>query len=395
MKYLFYLLPGVLNIVTGLLFFITAKRMADAGVSSLAVTATLPMWALTYAVSSYIIGKYTTKRNAVKILFASQIILFFSLLGLLLTPSVKLQYLYLFGSGLGTGLFFAPFQVVIKLFEKVEISAETFARSAATYTFSWSCGQGTGPFLAAVVWGAFDPVNGWKYCYIVTLAITVFVLISLVFMQKFINRRLAENDSAAAVNTEYSEKTADTLKLPDIMKAVWVISFGGYLALAVLRSYLPDYATKVLHFPTSSQGIMLSLISFVQAFAALACIKARRWQFRPYVLAFCAVLAMISLLTVSMCSGSLAAWLAAGLFGVFSGILSFDITYHALANVDKSARYASVNETIVGSTSVLAPLAAGMLADSTTAQMPFYALIAALLIAAVIYCRMTWRYRKF
>ena len=91
MKYLFYLLPGVLNIVTGLLFFITAKRMADAGVSSLAVTATLPMWALTYAVSSYIIGKYTTKRNAVKILFISQIILFVSLLGLLLAAFVVMR----------------------------------------------------------------------------------------------------------------------------------------------------------------------------------------------------------------------------------------------------------------------------------------------------------------
>ena len=56
MKYLFYLLPGLLNLVMGLFFFITAKRMADAGLSSLAVTATMPMWALIYAVSSFIIG---------------------------------------------------------------------------------------------------------------------------------------------------------------------------------------------------------------------------------------------------------------------------------------------------------------------------------------------------
>ena len=53
MKYLFYLLPGLLNVVMGLFFFITAKRLADAGASALAVTATMPMWALIYAASSF------------------------------------------------------------------------------------------------------------------------------------------------------------------------------------------------------------------------------------------------------------------------------------------------------------------------------------------------------
>ena len=118
MKYIFYFLPCLLNVVIGLFFFITAKRMADANLSSLAVTATLPMWALIYAASSFIIGKYANKNNAVKILFVSQMILLISMLGLLFIPSVKLQYFWLLASGLGTGLFFAPFQTVVKLFEK-------------------------------------------------------------------------------------------------------------------------------------------------------------------------------------------------------------------------------------------------------------------------------------
>ena len=58
MRYIFYLLPCLLNIVSGLLFFITAKRAADADVPSLAVTATLSIWAVIYAASSFIIGKY-------------------------------------------------------------------------------------------------------------------------------------------------------------------------------------------------------------------------------------------------------------------------------------------------------------------------------------------------
>ena len=394
MRFIFYLLPCLLNIVGGLLFFITAKRAADANVPSLAVTATLSIWAIIYAASSFIVGKYTTKANAVKILFISQIILLLSLAGLLLTPSVKLQYLYLLGCGCGLGLFFTPFQAVVKLFEDVEISAATFSRSAAKYTFSWSFGQGTGPLLAGVIWGLFDPVNGWKYCYMITIGIVLFELVSLIGMQKFIRRKLTmtageENVSAAASGE------VETTQLPDIMKPVWILCIGGFLAISVLRSYLPDYATKVLALPTSAQGIALALISLVQAFVALACRSSRRWQFRPLPMFSAVLLGCAALLLAAFSYNALTIWLAAALFGIFTGLLCFIMTYHALANADKSARYAAGNETIVGGTAVLAPLAAGAIADFMAPQTPFYLLIAAMLIAAIIYCRKIWQFRKF
>ena len=78
------------------------------------------------------------------------------------------------------------------------------------------------------------------------------------------------------------------------------MAFGGFLAIAVLRSYLPDFATKELHFPTSSQGIMLALVSIVQALVALCCCKAKRFPFKPWAGLFtgvcaCAALTMLSL----------------------------------------------------------------------------------------------------
>ena len=394
MRFIFYLLPCLLNIVGGLLFFITAKRAADADVPSLAVTATLSIWAIIYAASSFIVGKYTTKANAVKILFISQIILLLSLAGLLFTPSVKLQYLYLLGCGCGLGLFFTPFQAVVKLFEDVEISAETFSRSAAKYTFSWSFGQGTGPLLAGVIWGMFDPVNGWKYCYMITIGIVLFELVSLISMQKFIRRKLAM--ASTAENVSSGDQSANSnMQLPDIMKPVWILCIGGFLAISVLRSYLPDYATKVLALPTSAQGIALALISLVQAFVALACRSSRRWQFRPLPMFSAVLLGCAALLLAAFTTTGWAIWLAAALFGIFTGLLCFMMTYHALANADKSARYAAGNETIVGGTAVLAPLAAGAIADFMAPQTPFYLLIAAMLIAAIVYCRKIWQYRKF
>jgi len=392
MKYLFYLLPGLLNVVMGLFFFITAKRLADAGASALAVTATMPMWALIYAASSFIIGKYTTRNNAVKITLISQFILLVSMIGLLTVPSEKLQYCWLLLSGLGTGLFFAPFQAVVKLFEKVEVSSETFARSASTYTFSWSTGQGLGPMAAALVWGLFDPVNGWKYCYIVNITLVVIVIASLFVMQKFIRRRLAETP---AVDSGKSVNTVQSSGLPDVMKSAWVLALGGFTAIAVLRSYLPSFATGTLNLPTSAQGVMLSLISLVQGAVALMCFRTRRWPFRPWGGLLTTVLAVIALVMFAMCSTAPFAWAAAMLFGVFSGIFCFNITYHALANSDKSAKYAAVNETIVGGTAVFAPIAAGMIADTAGVRMPFYCIIIILLVTGIIFTKQLWQYRKF
>ena len=228
----------------------------------------------------------------------------------------------------------------------------------------------------------------------INIFVVLWVLVSLIFMQKFIRRRLQDVPDAPENGGEAAGKQ-EVSGLPDVMKSAWVLAFGGFLAIAVLRSYLPDYATKVLHFPTSSQGIMLALISIVQAFLALSCFRARRFPFKPWAGLFTGGCGCIALLMLIFCSSSITAWCAAALFGVFSGVFCFNLTYHALANYTKSARYAAVNETIVGGTAVFAPVAAGLIADHTTAQMPFCLLIAILIITTAVFCKQTWRYRNF
>ena len=45
MRILFNLLPGLVNIISGLFMFISAKRMADSGANSFLVAATMAVWA--------------------------------------------------------------------------------------------------------------------------------------------------------------------------------------------------------------------------------------------------------------------------------------------------------------------------------------------------------------
>ena len=178
------------------------------------------------------------------------------------------------------------------------------------------------------------------------------------------------------------------------MKSAWVLALGGYLALAALRSYLPDYATKTLHISTLDQGIMLGLLSLLQVTMAACFIKTKFWPYRPWMGCAGIGCAIITFVLILICPETLLLWAAMALFGVFSGIFCYNLTYHALANADKSARYASINETIVGATSILAPLGAGLLAGHTCITMPFYLLPVILLATGIFYCKMLWRYRN-
>ena len=52
LRILFYLPPFLMNIVTGLLFFVPARRLAAAGIDAVWVGAAMSAWALTYTITS-------------------------------------------------------------------------------------------------------------------------------------------------------------------------------------------------------------------------------------------------------------------------------------------------------------------------------------------------------
>jgi len=385
MRYLFFLIPAVMDAVTGVVFFISAKRMADGGANSLMVSLTMTAWGVFYALMSFWVGRFQTKRNATKILFTSLALLLVSLMGLMFTEQLYLQYIWLVGTGIGCGLFFAPFQVVVKLFGKEEYALESIAQSTALYTFSWSIGLASGPFLAAFIWGIFAAKNGWQYCYLITILLVLAVLAEVVVMHFFVKRRLREE--AHAASKEFSPSVPEEQKkLPDLMMAGWILATLGYIAVSMMRTYLPDFCTKILSMSTFRQGIVVGTISVAQAFTGLLCAKARRWPYRPTVVAAVSFLAGAAFLLFASTT-TWAAYLAAALFlGIFSGVFCFLLTFHALIHPSKTPRYVAVNETIVGATSIFAPPLGGVMAAASP-HLPFYfcAILALLSLASYAY----------
>ena len=394
MRILFNLLPCLVNIITGLFMFISAKRMADSGASSFMVAATMAVWAFFYASSAFILGRFLTKRNAVKVLLAGQGILLIALLGLALMPSVTAQYFWLPGTGIGTAAFFTSFQVVVKLFGKEEYALESVSKNVAIYTLSWSFGIASGPMLTAFVWGLFSPEKGWRYCYFITIGMVLFITSCLVLMNGFVKRRLAELGETDG-QTLTPDIPEEQKELPDLIIASWSMAIFSGCVVAMMRTHLPDYCTKVLHMETWKQGAVLALISYAQAFAGLACWKARRWQYRPVVLGVSVFGGVIAMLIFSFSANFHAYLLAAVLLGIFYGVFYFMSTFHALINPVKTARYAGGNETIVGFTAMLAPIAGGMLAmQSGEMRFPFWLGAVLMLLALVSFVFFSIRARK-
>ena len=383
MRILFNLLPALVNIIAGLFLFVSAKRMADCGANSFMIAATMTAWAFFYAATSLTLGRFLTKRNAVFFLLAGQLIMLVSLFGLLLSGTAW-QYFWLTGTGIACGSFFTSFQVVVKMFGKEEYTLESVARTTAIYTLSWSFGIASGPMLTAFVWGLFSPETGWRYCYVITIVMVFLIILCLLYMNRFVRRKLRETGELEE-HAPPPEIPQEQKKLPDLIVATWVAGLLAGCVVAMMRTYLPDYCTKVLRMDTFRQGTVLAVISYAQAFTGLACWKARRWQYHPWVFGLAAAGGIGAMMIFAFASSWTAYLTAALLLGIFYGIFYFTYTFHALIDPVKIARNCAGNETIVGLTSTFAPLLGGVLAMQTgEARSPFW-LCGGFILAAMVF----------
>lgn len=397
MRIIFYLLPCVMNIIMGLFFFITMRRLAVSGADSFAIAGTMAVWAFVYAIVSALLGVVQQKENATKFILAGEGILALSMIGFLLFPGMNMQYVWLFGSGIGTAMFFAPFQVIVKMLDGNESSPGAVQRTAAFYTFSWSFGFASGPFIAALIWGMLSPETGWRTCYKINILLVLIVSCFVWFLHCFIRRKNADHDSVAVPHEDTAgagEISGPPEELPDLAYLGWIVAGTGFITIAMLRTQIP-YRCNLLEMSTAQQGIILAAVSYVQAFLALSLWKSRRWMYHPLPIAVAALCGFCALLLFAF-TQSYPVYLVAGLlYGCYSGGFCFFFSYHSLANPAKSHRYVAVNEVIVGITSVFAPLGAGILADATGNSASPFLIGAVLIFLAVLYqVAATWRYRR-
>ena len=395
LRILFYIPPFLMNIITGLLFFVPARRLAAANESAVAVAAVMSAWAVTYTITSITLGFVQNKKNAVKLILLGQSLSIIALIGLLAVDNIKLQYCWLLLTGFSTVLFYCPFQVIMSALEKNVRGTAALIRSTSFYTFSWSLGLAAGPVAAAAIWRLFDPATGWKACYIFCVILNILITVICLFLHSYV-KKVNQDEEMLPEEDKLSERTLCTeekQKLPDFAIDGWALGIGGYLAVDILRSLLP-YRGEVIGLSTTQMGILIGMIAFMQAVTAFALYKSRTWMYKPIPVLIPLTGGIIGLVLAATVSNFYVLFIAMFIYGIFSGVFAWNMIYHAIAIEEKRSRYVAVNETIVGGLSILSPLAGGLFATPEKSGLPFLIGAGFLVLAAVFHVIYSVKYGK-
>ena len=371
LRILFYIPPFLMNIITGLIFFVPARRLAAANESAVAVAAAMSAWAVTYTITSITLGFIQNKKNAVKLILLGQALSIIALCGLLAVENIKLQYYWLLLTGFSTVLFYCPFQVIMSALEKGEKGTAALIRSTSFYTFSWSLGLAAGPVAAAGIWSCFNPETGWKYCYIFCIFVNIIITVICLFLHSYV-KKVNEAESAKEEEAKVTDGVLNgkEQKLPDFAIDGWALGIGGYLTVYILRSLLP-YRGEVIGLSTTQMGILIGIIAFMQAVTAFTLYKSRTWMYKPIPVLIPLAGGIIGLVLAATLTNFYVLFCAMFVYGIFSGIFAWDMIYHAIAIEDKRPKYVAVNETIVGGFGILSPLAGGFFATPEKSGLPF------------------------
>ena len=377
LRFLIFLFPAMIDVFIGTLLFVTTLRLVNSGADAFNCTLPAVAWAFGHSFFSLFVAKINNSHRAPILIINGCAVMISGALLLIFVNEPALQLYWSLIIGLGSALFFCSFQVFMKAADK-DVHAG-LARSTAIYCFSWSCGIASGPFIASFVWGYLFPVNGWKYCYWVNILLILCVAAATHPLKRYIERF---HQISKEPETATAKSKVDYSKLPDLVWLGWLTAGVGCLTISLIRTLFP-YKAEFLNVSKEELGYIMALVSYSQGFFFLFLIKSRYWMYKilPIMLfSFCGITGMIlfwcGIETWTFYTGAV-------IFGIYSSGFFFYLVFHSLVHPEKSGKYVSWNEVIVGFTGIVAPLVGGFLVDQTgDRNLPF--IIAAALILCMI-----------
>lgn len=370
-RFLIYFFPALMDIVMGVVFFVTAVRYADAKASPMLVTGVMAAWALVYSFAAMLAGRVVTAANASKLLVGACCGTAVVSLCYVLFPGLGTQFLWTALMGLGMAFFFMPFQVFMKGVEQGH-DAGGVVKPTALYTFSWSIGLGLGAYIA----GNVMQRHGWKWCYGLN---ALFCVVSALGV--WVLAKAASRPRSRPIAVVSNVKPVDYSKMPDLAWLGWLASGVGCITVAVVRTIFPLKGVG-LDLSKADIGNALAIVSFVQAFVGLSFYFSKSWMYKPVPVALFSAAGILGLLVFGLGGSVTSFYVAAALYGVYSGMFFFYLVFHSLAHPTKSAHYVSINEAVVGATSVIGPVVGGGVATATNSSLPFVLIAVVLTLVA-------------
>ncbi len=372
-RLLVYLFPAMMDMVAGTFFFVTAVRYSESNASSLTVTGVMATWALVYSFCSIWAGKKVNQNNAAKIIIFSGFGIVLLSFCFIIFPQLDAQYLWIALMGVTTAFFFTPFQIFMKSLG--HDGSSSVIRSTALYTFSWSMGMACGPFVSGYLWQF-----GWQWCHGLNALLGLGIAYGVWTLNKYVHQH-----HYSAITAKITAKE-DFTKMPDLAWLGWLAAGVGCITVALVRSLFPVNA-EILKLSKIDQGVVLAIVSFTQAVAGLCFIRSKTWMYRPLPVSLLTLSGVLGLLLFSIGAQPGTFYIAALLYGIYSGMFFFYLVFHSLVHPTKSSRYVSINEAIVGVASIIGPIAGGIIADKTNPSVPFTLVAILVFIVAIVQAR--------
>lgn len=375
LRLLIFAFPAIMDTILGTTFFIASFRMAQASDNGAIVGALLATWAIVYSCCNIFSGRFVNTRNCTATMIISCILMVVSAYGFTMLSAIYFQFLFMALIGIGAAMFFQPFQLFMKAIEKMHPQG-CLTRSTALYTFSWSFGMATGPFISAFIWKYY----GWQACYGMNMILAVIVLGGIVIIKRYLGDLSNNEQIVTPLGINRYEK------FPDIAWLGWAAAGVGFLTLALVRTALPLKA-KIFNLGEYNLGILFATASYAQAFTGLLLGLGSLWMYRIIPAVIFSASGIIGLfLFYNNSNVSMLLW-GSLFYGIYSGYFCFYFVFHSLVHPEKSSSYIATNEVIVGLTGIAGPLAGGWLADKINPSFPFIAIcgpVIAVLILQII-----------
>lgn len=375
-RFLIYLFPAIMDVVIGAVFFVTIDRMSSAGGSGLSVSLLTCYWAASYTIFSLLMGRFTTRENAAKLLICAAIGISLTSALFLIFPGLKMQYVFAGMTGMFAAMFFPPFQVFMRAVEDGRPAG--VRRSTALYTFSWSFGMASGPFLSGFIIYLYD----WRGCHIMNFVLGLIVAFGVWMLKHHAEQKSDELTGSDEMEAASGVSGREYKNMPDLAWLGWIVAGIGCIAVTIVRG-LFQYRAEGLGISPLHQGNILALVSYSQSFTALFLGTMGYWMYQRVLPLLLTLSGVAGLLIIGVGVSIPVLYLGAILFGFFAASFFFYFVFHSLVHPERSTFYVSVNESIVGIAAIVAPLAGGLIADAAGRDMPFLAMIPLVAVAAI------------
>ncbi len=357
LRILIYIFPALVDMVAAQFLFINTVRVAKMSASASASAGITTIWSVTYLVTCLAAGRLVTPLNSAKWMLASCVSLAV-LAGLFtIVPGITGMYILTAVSGVAAALFFPPFQTFMKAVDQG--GRKSLSYSTGLYTFAWSAGYATGPFISGFLMerGA----DGWRLAYAFGAGASLATAAGILYLQHLVHPDETSQPDQAVVPDR--EQPSECPRMPDLAWLAWVGAGVGIVVISIIRAVFPTHALRTLTLSEGLLGTFFFLLSLAQALTGLALCRSRTWMYRPWPV--CAVGGLGAIGTACLAFGSSTALLASGaiLFGVYSGSFFFYLVFHAIAHPVRSAFYVAINESVVGISGIVGPIVGGLLSD--------------------------------